>query len=83
MWMYIVHFPGGHVVETMENGVDEDHASDQDMTLPAILKKETDYLGMLEYNKEQEEKLLRAIITGDTSLATGQGRSSCLNISSL
>ena len=67
----------------MENGVDEDHASDQDMTLPAILKKETDYLGMLEYNKEQEEKLLRAIITGNTSLASWPGEVALFNISSL
>jgi len=37
--------------------------SDQDQTLPVILKKEADYLGMLEYNKDQEEKLLRVIIT--------------------
>ena len=37
--------------------------NDPDQTLPVILKKESDQLGMLEYNKDQEDKLLRAIIT--------------------
>jgi len=31
--------------------------------LPVILKKEAEYLGMLEYSKDQEEKLLKSIIT--------------------
>ena len=36
---------------------------DGDTTLPAITRKEHNYLGMLEYAKEQEEKLLKAAIT--------------------
>ena len=41
-----------------ENGDDEGN-----QTLPVILKKESDHLGMLEYNKDQEDKLLWGIIT--------------------
>ena len=37
--------------------------AEADQTLPVILKKESENLGMLEYNKDLEDKLLRAIIT--------------------
>ena len=36
---------------------------DSEQSMPVIIKKEHDNLGMLEYNKEQEDKLLRVIIT--------------------
>eukprot|EP00092_Neocalanus_flemingeri_P009668 GFUD01010409.1.p1 GENE.GFUD01010409.1~~GFUD01010409.1.p1 ORF type:complete len:1838 (+),score=622.26 GFUD01010409.1:290-5803(+) len=38
-------------------------STEADQTLPVILKKEAKFLGMLEYAKEQEEKLLKSIIT--------------------
>ena len=55
------------VLASVQEMEERDHQlngdADGDQTLPVILKKEHDQLGMLEYNKEQEEKLLRAIIT--------------------
>merc|ERR1719228_1053617 len=50
----------GHVAEVDERDPDN---NDSDQTLPVILKKEAEYLGMLEYSKDQEEKLLKSIIT--------------------
>ena len=37
-------------------------AAEADSALPVILKKESDQLGMLEYNRDYEDRLLRAII---------------------
>ena len=36
--------------------------AEADSALPVILKKESDQLGMLEYNRDYEDRLLRAII---------------------
>ena len=48
------------VVEEVGEG---EQGGETDQTLPVILKKEADYLGMLEYKQDQEEKLLKTIIT--------------------
>ena len=49
-------FDPGHINEVDERDPD---TNESDQTLPAILKKEAEYLGMLEYSKDQEEKLLK------------------------
>ena len=49
-------------IEERENR-DHNDVGEGDQSMPVILKKESDQLGMLEYNKDQEDKLLRAIIT--------------------
>merc|ERR1719410_2732303 len=49
-------------IEERENR-DHNDVGESDQSMPVILKKESDQLGMLEYNKDQEDKLLRAIIT--------------------
>merc|ERR1719410_1225693 len=51
---------GGHINEVEEK---DPESNESDQTLPVILKKEAEYLGMLEYAKDQEEKLLKSIIT--------------------
>ena len=53
----------GGVSEMEEREHHENGDGEGDQTLPVILKKESDHLGMLEYNKDQEDKLLRGIIT--------------------
>merc|ERR1719208_512261 len=53
----------GGVSEMEDRDQHENGDGEGDQTLPVILKKESDHLGMLEYNKDQEDKLLRGIIT--------------------
>jgi len=60
MYMKKLQESGGHVNEVDER--DPENA-ESDQTLPVILRKEHEYLGMLEYSKDQEEKLLKSIIT--------------------
>jgi len=50
------------VLQTLDEEKDME-AGDAEQSMPVIIKKEHDNLGMLEYNKEQEDKLLRVIIT--------------------
>jgi len=52
---------GGSVAEVEREEREESGEADQ--TLPVITRKEHSYLGMLEYPKDQEEKLLKAVIT--------------------
>ena len=49
-------------MDRMEREERED-SGEGDRTLPVITRKEHSYLGMLEYPKDQEEKLLKAVIT--------------------
>merc|ERR1711892_766074 len=60
MYMKKLQESGGHVNEVDER---DPESNESDQTLPVILKKEAEYLGMLEYSKDQEEKLLKSIIT--------------------
>ena len=53
----------GGVSEIEEREHHENRDDEGDQTLPVILKKESDHLRMLEYSKDQEDKLLRCIIT--------------------
>ena len=53
----------GGVSEMEERKPHENGDDEGDQTLPVILKKESDHLRMLEYTKDQEDKLLRGIIT--------------------
>lgn len=41
----------------------EVEAGEAEQSMPVISRKEHEHLGMLDYNKEQEDKLLRVIIT--------------------
>jgi len=51
---------GGGVSESEER---EPEPGENDSTLPVITRREHDSLGMLEYDKNQEDKVLRALIT--------------------
>ena len=49
-------------VQTVEEDK-EVEAGEAEQSMPVISRKEHEHLGMLDYNKEQEDKLLRVIIT--------------------
>ena len=56
-------FPNTRIpVQTLEEDK-EVEAVEAEQSMPVISRKEHEHLGMLDYNKEQEDKLLRVIIT--------------------
>jgi len=61
--MYMKKLQDNGVVHVGEVDDRDPDSTEADQTLPVILKKEAEYLGMLEYSKDQEEKLLKSIIT--------------------
>jgi len=60
--MYMKKLQENGVMQALDEEKDVE-VGDSEQSMPVIIKKEHDNLGMLEYNKEQEDKLLRVIIT--------------------
>merc|ERR1719445_189322 len=60
--IYMKKLQENGVLQTLDEEKDVE-VGEAEQSMPVIIKKEHDNLGMLEYNKEQEDKLLRVIIT--------------------